>query len=106
MFLVLSLLACDGGGDKDSGAGDTATHEHFDAAAKFDESCGGCHGADGTGGIDIGGTPSANLTERVPAMTDEEIATVVTDGKGNMPAQLATDDEVEHMIEYLRATFP
>ncbi|MBM4393396.1 MAG: cytochrome c [Deltaproteobacteria bacterium] len=104
MMLFISLLAC-GDTAQDTSAGDTA-HEHFDAASYFGGSCAGCHNADGSGGIDIGGTPSADLRARVPAMSDDEIATVVTEGKGTMPAQLSTDDEVEHMIEYLRATFP
>ncbi len=105
MILALTLIACgNGGGDKTDTA-DTA-QDNFDAAAFFDSSCAGCHNADGSGGVDIGGTPSADLTARVPAMSDDEIATVLTDGKGNMPAQLSTDDEVEQMIEHLRATFP
>ncbi len=103
MILALTLIACGNGGGTDTS--DTA-HDHFDASTFFGDSCAGCHNADGSGGVDIGGTPSADLTTRVAAMTDDEIAAVLTDGKGNMPAQLSTDDEVEHMIEYLRETFP
>lgn len=99
LFLSV-LVAC--GGEGDSGTG-----EEFDAAGEFSSNCANCHNADGTGGVDIGGTPSANLTVRVPEMTDDEITTVLNDGKnGVMPAQFDGDaDMTAGMVDYLRETF-
>jgi mono/diheme cytochrome c family protein len=101
MLLISFLMAC-GADAADSG------NEEFDAAAEYSSNCAGCHNADGTGGVDIGGTPSADLTTRVPAMTDEELTAVFNDGlNGVMPAQFDGDAAMTSgMIEYLRETFP
>lgn len=101
MLVLLSILVACGA------EGDSGEQEVFVAADEFSSNCAGCHNADGTGGNDIGGTLSANLTERVPAMTDEEITTVFNEGKnGVMPAQFDGDEgKIADMIEYLRETF-
>ena len=70
-------------------------------------SCAGCHGADGTGGFDIGGTLSADLTVRVPALTDEELSNIIKDGYGTaMPSQYTDAQDIADVIAYLRVTFP
>jgi cytochrome c2 len=70
-------------------------------------SCAGCHGADGTGGIDIGGTPSSDLTARVPALSDGDLEDRIMNGFNTaMPSQYTDPQDVADVIAYLRVTFP
>ena len=69
--------------------------------------CSGCHLADGTGGVDIAGTPSADLTVRVPSLSDSELEDRIMNGFNTaMPAQYSDPQDVADVIAYLRATFP
>jgi mono/diheme cytochrome c family protein len=102
------MVACTGPADSGKtddtsggGGGDVANGEALFA------SCAGCHGADGTGGIDIGGTPSTDLTVSVPARTDAELEEIIKNGYGSaMPGQYSDAQEIADVIAYLRATFP
>ena len=98
-MLVSILFACGSGGGESG--------EAFDAADEFAGNCAGCHNADGTGGQDIGGVESADLTVRAPEMTDDEILTVLDGGlNGVMPAQFDGDaTKQDAMLSYLRDTF-
>jgi mono/diheme cytochrome c family protein len=99
MLLLLTLLAC-GDTTDDSGGGSDAGKQVYDST------CVNCHGATGDEGVDVGGTPAADLNARVPAMTDEEITTQVKDGGSAMPAQDLDDTQIADVIVYLRETFP
>lgn len=82
--------------------GDSATGSEL-----YSATCAGCHGADGVGGLDVGGTPSANLTERVPALDDEALTNAISAGVGTaMPSQYTDTQDIADVIAYLRATFP
>ena len=119
---ALPLTLAVGCGDKDDDSGDTG-HSHTDdgtdgadgsdgsdgadgtggepdAASIFASTCANCHGPDG----DSGSAP--DLSTGVPAMSDDDIRSIITDGKGGMPAQGLSDDELDAMVDYLRATFP
>ncbi len=108
MLMVMLMVACTGPGDSgktdDSsggGGGDVTNGESLFG------SCAGCHGADGTGGIDIGGTPSTDLTVSVPARTDAELEEIIKNGYGTaMPGQYSDAQEIADLIAYLRVTFP
>lgn len=80
-----------------------------DAVAEGEEvygrTCENCHGADGTAGIQVDGVPAADLTVVVPQISDEDLATMITEGIGAMPAQDLQGREVDDVIAYLRATF-
>lgn len=105
-MLLLLALAC---GNKDQSADDTAavTGDPASGEALYSSSCSGCHGTDGAGGIDIGGTPSADLTVRVPALTDAELEGVIADGFGSaMPSQYTDAQDIADVVAYLRETFP
>ena len=69
--------------------------------ALFLGSCGNayCHGADGVSG-------SADLSEAVPRLSDEELSSIIAYGTGYMPAPGYTGSDSEDIIAYLRATFP
>ena len=104
MLLILMTIACNGEIDDTGGSavvGDAVSGETLFGT------CAGCHGADGTGGSDIGGTPSADLTVRVPAKTDAELEDTIENGFGTaMPSQYTDEQDVADVIAYLRATFP
>jgi mono/diheme cytochrome c family protein len=94
--LVLCALAASGclGGDPDSGA------------SIFQYQCIQCHNQDGSGGIDVGGTVSADLRQRVPELTDEHLLAVLRDGTGTMPGQFSDDDDsAVDVLAYLRDEF-
>ena len=72
----------------------------------FSYQCVQCHNADGSGGIDVGGTSSADLRVRVPELADEYILAVLHDGTGTMPSQFGEDDSsAVDVLAYLRQTF-
>ena len=83
----------------------------------FQYQCAGCHGADGSGGLQIGGVAdtgggvseagvSANLKERLPELTDDRVLDVLWHGKGAMPGQFSEDDSAAlDVLAYLRTDF-
>ena len=82
------------GGDADRGRAAFSTH------------CTVCHQSDGSGGIDVDGTASADLRTRVPELADEYVLVVLHDGKGTMPGQFGGDDaQAVDVLAYLRETF-
>lgn len=83
------LAGCDGGGDPTAGA------------TVYTSSCAACHGADGTGAV----AGAADLTVRVPAMTDAEIEDNVNNGGGDMAAVPMSSDDLADLVAYLRDTF-
>ena len=83
--------ASDGTDGTDGGGG-------ADGAAVYAGTCANCHGASGTDG-------PADLTIRIPAMSDAEIETLVRNGRGYMPAHDFTADEMSGLLSYLRDTF-
>jgi cytochrome c551 len=101
MTLFLVLLACSGGKDSASGTADAAN-----GATLYSNSCEGCHGADGTLGVDIGGSPAADLNVEVPEQSDDELTNVMIDGFGNMPSQFTDPQDAADCLAYLRETFP
>ena len=106
MLFLLLAVGCSGGKtDGDDTAGSVVGDA--DSGEALFSSCAGCHGADGTGGTDIGGTPSADLTVRVPAKTDAELEDTIINGFGSaMPGQYTEAQDVADVIAYLRVTFP
>lgn len=124
-FGLLFALCAACNGDKDGTTGDTSTDTGnppvtnstgpervatiltltSNAAAaqgNYSAVCAACHGADGTGVA-----PNPALTDRVPALTDDEIVTVILDGKGNMDAYKFTfnNQEIADLLAYVRTNF-
>lgn len=66
-----------------------------------------CHGADGRSSTTLGKQlQAANLrSKEVQKKSDAELHKVVHDGNGNMPpfGDQLTDDEINHVIKYIRA---
>lgn len=71
----------------------------------YARTCVNCHGADGTLGVQLNGVAAADLTTTIPALSDDALATIITEGVGEMPAQDLEGREIDDVIAYLRATF-
>lgn len=75
-----------------------------DGAAIYKTKCTPCHGADGSGQTPVG----KNLKVRdlrspeVRKLSDAEITTVLTDGKGKMPKSKLEAADVKAVIAYIR----
>ena len=73
--------------------------------------CTNCHGHDGEAssvGARKAGKQVNDLTESVPALSDSELAAIIADGRGTMPA---TKNQLEErriwdIVNYLRYAFP
>jgi mono/diheme cytochrome c family protein len=87
VFVVL-LLGNDGGGTLSP------------AATIYDNSCAGCHGGDGGGGL--GPQLAGEVEKRFPDI-EEQIA-FVTEGEGGMPGfgDTLSEDEIRLVVEYTR----
>jgi cytochrome c6 len=74
--------------------------------ALFQEQCIGCHGPDGRAQTDLGKKlGAADLTsDAIRQQPDAELAKIVKDGKGKMPAfdKKLSDDEIHGVITYIR----
>jgi mono/diheme cytochrome c family protein len=61
-----------------------------------------CHGYDGTG-IASG---AADLTERLPILSDEDVATTILNGQGNMDAyDFLSNQDIADVMAYITASF-
>lgn len=109
---LLSLPACDDGGDSNDTGGNNSRVDTIlaltpDATAGqtvFTETCGlaSCHGADGN----TPGTPSTKkLTDEIMELSDSAVVTVIIDGKDSMPAQSLSDQQVADVLAYVNETF-
>ena len=67
--------------------------------------CESCHGAGGDAGVQVSGVPAAELGTTVPNRTDEELLSVITDGRGAMPRVNLDPDDADDCVAYIRATF-
>lgn len=76
---------------------DTAAGE-----AMFKAKCAGCHGADGRGKEAMKTTDMGAAD--VQKMSDADLSTVITAGKGKMPAyKTLTPDQVKDLVGYIRS---
>lgn len=70
-----------------------------DGSIVFSERCAACHGVTGTGG-----TGPAMTDPAVKALSDEEIAAVVRNGKGTMPGfPRLSQADVEAVVGHVKA---
>lgn len=72
------------------------------AEATFKAKCAMCHGADGKGKEAMKTRDLASAD--VQKQTDAELTTIITNGKGKMPAyKTMTPDQVKDMVAYIRS---
>lgn len=70
--------------------------------AVYQSRCAGCHQADLSGGVG----PALGAGSRVPSLSDDDIRSVISNGRGGMPAfggRLAPED-IDGIIAFLRQT--
>ncbi len=77
-----------------------------DAAATYKAKCATCHGATGAGDTGMGKTLKLRAlgSADVQKQTDDELNTIISKGKGKMPAysgKLSADD-VKGLVKYIR----
>jgi cytochrome c6 len=75
-----------------------------DAASLYKSKCAACHGADGTGSS-MGKRMGAQdfTSAEVQKMSDSELADIITNGKGKMPAYKSlTPDQVKGLVAHIR----
>jgi cytochrome c6 len=80
---------------------DTATAE-----ATYKAKCASCHGPDGKGETSMGKMMKAGdfASESVQKMSDADLTTAITAGKGKMPPyKTLTPDQVKDLVAYIRA---
>lgn len=135
-WLVLALAAgCSGDKGDDTGADHTGTHDtattptdtqtdtdtdtttstgdvrvatilsltpdHDAGAEQYQRTCQACHGADGAGTLS-----GADLTARLPLLTDEEVVSTVLNGKGNMDSfALLKNQQIADVVHYVTMMF-
>jgi len=101
-LLTLALVACGNKGDSGGGGSfDYSSGDSASGASVYSTTCSGCHGAAGEGSP--GYAPA--MCEDVPGLDADGLATVILDGKGDMPAQGLTDQQTADVIAFLQETF-
>jgi mono/diheme cytochrome c family protein len=78
-----------------------------DGAALYKQkACAGCHGADGSGNTPVGKSLKARdlRSDEVQKQPDDELAAVIADGKGKMPAykNSLSAEQVRELVTYIR----
>ena len=77
-----------------------------DAASLFKSKCAACHGADGTGNTPVGKSMKIRdfHSADVQKETDAQLTTMITDGKGAMPAYKGkiTDAQIKSLVAFIR----
>lgn len=102
--LLTPSLACDSGGGGGNGNADILALTGDPAAGEMVFNSKGCtstacHGADGNSGS------APALSGRVSGLSDDQIIDSVLDGKGAMPPQDVTDQQMADVLAWLNDTF-
>jgi mono/diheme cytochrome c family protein len=74
--------------------------------AAYDKSCKTCHGPDGTPNPSIAKMMKVDMKDLksadIQAMSDDDIAKVITDGKGKMKPVAAASSSAPDIVAYIR----
>jgi cytochrome c551 len=96
---ALVLAACGGNGDagNDTASEDngTTTASAGNAEKLFDQKCSSCHGGNLEGGV------GPKLSNIGASLSQEEIETVIAEGKGAMPHGLLEGEDATAVAEWL-----
>jgi len=78
-----------------------------DAAGTYKAKCSACHGADGKGETAMGKKMGMRdlASPDVQKMSDDELATVISDGKDKMPSYKKSlkPEQVKELVGYIRS---
>src|SRR3977135_4039643 len=96
--LTMVVLTAKAGLTADAKAGQVA----------YDKSCKSCHGADGTPNAAIAKMMKAAMKDlksaEVQALSDSDIKTIITDGKGKMkPVKTVTGGDADNVVAFVRS---
>ena len=83
-----------------------STYTFADAAADYKAKCAMCHGADGKGETPTGKAMKVKdfASEDVQKMSDADLSSVISGGKGKMPAyKTLTAEQVKDLVAHVRA---
>src|ERR1051326_6966704 len=76
-------------------------------AAVYDKSCKSCHGPDGAPNATVEKMLKADMKDlkspEVQALTDNDIKSVITAGKGKMKAVSVTGPALDNVVAYVRS---
>ena len=88
-------------------AGGTRTNDQVFGAAIFRQNCSVCHGANGEGNAGIG-TPNFHDPAVQSSVSDQEMANIIANGKGRMPAWSGklSNEQIADVAAYLRSFSP
>jgi mono/diheme cytochrome c family protein len=101
MAMIFGTVGCETKAQaNDDDTGDMGTGDPPIGAEVYSDNCAGCHGIDGEG---VGTNPS--LVERVPQLTDEDLASIIDIGNDLMPSVGLTQDESDAVFLYVRDQF-
>lgn len=77
-----------------------------DAASLFKTKCSACHGADGKGDTPVGKKFGVRdfTSPEVQKMSDDELTTIIADGKGKMPGYKKSlkPEQIKDLTAYIR----
>jgi cytochrome c6 len=77
-----------------------------DGASQFKAKCSVCHGADGSGSTAVGKSMKIRdlSSADVQKQTDAELTSIITGGKGSMPAykDKLTGDQIKQLVAFIR----
>ena len=76
--------------------------------AVYDRACKSCHGADGTANAGVAKMMKVDIKDLkspdVQSMSDADLKTVVTDGKGKMkPIKTVSGADVDNVVAYVKS---
>nr|WP_295971857.1 cytochrome c [uncultured Bacillus sp.] len=97
LFGTSLVLAACGGGGSDKGTDASKTASAGDAEKVYGQYCASCHNADLSGGVGL------ELKTVGSRLSQDEIATVIKDGRNAMPGGLITGDDAAAVAEWLAA---
>ncbi|WP_051239753.1 cytochrome c551 [Pontibacillus halophilus] len=97
---VLLLSACGGGGNEDAAPAEESEQEVKEYSATgaeevFQANCASCHGQQ------LGGGSGPGLTQVGTKYSEEEILSIIQNGKGIMPPKVIEGQEAEHVAKWL-----
>ena len=80
------------------GGGSQQGREAQDAPPQFVQTCSLCHGSDGRG---TDRAPTVVNAAHMQSLSDSDIATIITKGKGRMPAFSLPAETVDVLVRYI-----
>jgi len=97
LMLLLSFVGLDNMDEVAKGEDEAPTEDTASASPEeiYQGKCSSCHGAD------FGGGAGPALTGVGEKYSTDEIKSIVTEGRGIMPANLVPDEKLDEMVDWL-----